>query len=264
MPKGESKALVTWRVPKADEAEVTALWITHGKFMRATHSFKTGAEPCLSEYYVVKGDEMGPDQKPTGNVLFIVNETYAKPEAIAKHWELGAKSGDAFPGMYDKFNALMPKYAAHVQMNAQVVTCLCDGEPPVTARVGDIGVHMTVPVAKGAEEAEMDALWATHEKWMRETHVLSTEDGDDAARPRLTHFTISKGAELSDPMDPAKGETGRVLYTMQETYVAASGVGSHMSLAGSQSWMADLQSKFLPKAIYVDIGATTVIATMQG
>lgn len=262
MTKGESKAMLAWRVPKAEEAEVTDLWLTHGKFMRATHSFKTGPEPVLTEYYVVKGDEMGPDKKPTGNVLFILNETYIKEEAIAQHWDLGAKSEEAFPGMYKKFNELMPKYAILVQMNAKVLTCISDGPKELTARVGDIGVHLTVPVDK-ADEAEFDALWAAHEKFMRDTHVLTTDAGDDAKNPRLTHFSISKGVEFTDPMDPSKGETGKIIYTMQETYVTPEGVGGHMGIAGTQPWMADLQAKYLPKATYVDIGSTKVIATMH-
>ena len=54
------------------------------------------------------------------------------------------------------------------------------------------------------KEAELDAFWKGHETWMRKTHTIGNVFADDDTKPRLMHYFISKGPEMTDPMDPSK------------------------------------------------------------
>ena len=49
--------------------------------------------------------------------------------------------------------------------------------------------------------AEGDRIFASHAKWMRNTH---SREGEKA----LLHYNVVKGPELSNPMDPSSKPTG--------------------------------------------------------
>jgi len=114
-----------------------------------------------------------------------------------------------------------------------------------------------------ADEAEVDAYWKSHEEWMKGSHVMGLE-GDDAVAPRLLEFYISKGEELNNPMDPASGKTGNLLYIMSETYAAAAGIGSHME-KGTKDWpgMAKLGEMGAKYNVFMEAGATSVFSCLS-
>ena len=57
---------------------------------------------------------------------------------------------------------------------------------------------MRVPSAK---ESEVDALFASHEALMHDTHVIGEAEADDIGHPRMLEYYVAKSTELSDPLD---------------------------------------------------------------
>ena len=80
-----------------------------------------------------------------------------------------------------------------------------------------------------AEVPEVEAILATsHEKWMRATHQGPTE-------PSPLVYTITKAAELKNPLDPSEGTTGHTMMALTEVYRGLEGSQAHMeSSAGWQ------------------------------
>ena len=74
--------------------------------------------------------------------------------------------------------------------------------------IGKPTIHLCWKVP-ASEEAEIDAFWLDHEKWMRSAHTFGKGD-----EPCLLKYYIAKGKELNNPMDPKSGETGNLLYIM--------------------------------------------------
>ena len=164
------------------------------------------------------------DSAPTGNLLYCVNEKYVDPAGLETHMALGQERWEYFPLLMESIS----KYGAFMTTNGVILTNFSDAADPCTARKGDVTINtgITVPASM---EREVDDLWAKHETFMRETHQFGAAPGDDLERPRITQFTIVKAKELRDPLDPAKGFTGNVQYSMQETYVTPEGVKGHFA-----------------------------------
>lgn len=70
-----------------------------------------------------------------------------------------------------------------------------------------------------ADEAEWDRIFASHGRWM----TGHPREGDAA----LLSYTISKGPELANPLDPASDPTGRLVYVLDEYYESPAGVPRH-------------------------------------
>ncbi len=49
-----------------------------------------------------------------------------------------------------------------------------------------------------------------HKTFMRNTHTYD-DCGDESKGPRLTHYSLCKGAEVKDPMAPQPEETGKTI-----------------------------------------------------
>ena len=81
------------------------------------------------------------------------------------------------------------------------------------------------------KEAEIDAFWKAHEKWMRETHTIGNVFPEGETKPRILHYYIAKGPQMIDPMEPEKGPSGKIVYQMSESYFAEEDIGRHMKLA---------------------------------
>jgi len=81
--------------------------------------------------------------------------------------------------------------------------------------------------------AEGDRIFASHAKFISQTHH---RDGEKA----LIEYNLSKGPELSNPLDPSSEPTGNILFTIAEVYESQSGIDDHWSQAGG-SW-SDLSS----------------------
>ena len=89
------------------------------------------------------------------------------------------------------------------------------------------GFTMRVP---DADAAAVDDLISSHAAWMKETHSLTAEEG----KLHTLEYYVSKAAELNDMMDPSKGTTGNVVYTVSEVHKDDEHLGKHAELG--QSW----------------------------
>ena len=85
--------------------------------------------------------------------------------------------------------------------------------------------------------AEGDRIFASHAKWMRNTH---SREGAKA----LLHYNVVKGPELSNPMDPSSKPTGNTSFVLTEVYETPAGVADLIS--GPSYCVAQLLDSLLP------------------
>lgn len=83
-------------------AEGDRLFASHAKWLGKTHH-KEGDLQLLS-YNVTKSPEysnpLDPSSKPTGNMIYTINEVYKNAEGLADHWKQA-------PATWEDFGALM-------------------------------------------------------------------------------------------------------------------------------------------------------------
>jgi hypothetical protein len=80
--------------------------------------------------------------------------------------------------------------------------------------------HLVIMLTVGAEDvAEGDRLFASHGQWMKG----HPRQGDVA----LLEYTISKGPELSNPLDPSSEPTGKTIFVLDEYYESPAGIARH-------------------------------------
>lgn len=115
-------------------------------------------------------------------------------------------------------------------------------------------IHVVWKVPE-SEEKTMDAFWKEHEEWMRASHTMG-ESGKD--EPRLLHFHIAKGPEMENPLDPQSKPTGKLVYVMSESYVAAAGIAKHMELGNKDKpeWFKKMLEYNEQYGCHMDIGST--------
>ena len=77
------------------------------------------------------------------------------------------------------------------------------------------------------EVAAGDACFQSHGKWM-EGH---SRQGDTA----LLDYSISKGPEPANPVDPDSAPTGETIFVLDEFYASPAGVVEHWRLA-RETW----------------------------
>ena len=185
-------------------------------------------------------------------------EVYAAPEGIGKHMEKGPIE---WPGMAD-LGPWHGKYGVFLEVGSQsIFTSLSDGATTDLTAIGQPSIHLVWRVPP-ADEAKIDAYWKSHEKFMRSAHTMGLS-GNDAVKPRLTSFSINKGKELNNPLDPSSGFSGNILYTMSETYAAPEGIGSHLAKAGAD-WpgMADLGPNQGKYGVFIEAGSCSVFTNL--
>jgi hypothetical protein len=95
--------------------------------------------------------------------------------------------------------------------------------------VSELGkTHIVIMFAVGAADvATGDRLFESHGKWM----TGHPREGDTALRS----YSISKGPELSNPLDPSSTPTGDTLFVLEESFESPAGVAEHWSQA-QQTW----------------------------
>ncbi|HYX78641.1 MAG TPA: hypothetical protein VE727_04700, partial [Solirubrobacterales bacterium] len=77
--------------------------------------------------------------------------------------------------------------------------------------------HLVVMFTVGPDDvAEGDRIFASHGEWMKG----HPREGDEA----LLDYTISKGPELSNPMDPTSEPTGKTVFVLDEYYESPAGI----------------------------------------
>jgi len=82
-----------------------------------------------------------------------------------------------------------------------------------------------------ADEGEWERLFASHGEWM----TGHPREGDTA----LLSYTITKGPERSNPMDPSSEPTGKTMYVLDEYYESPAGIDRHWE-DSMQNWAEDL------------------------
>jgi len=80
--------------------------------------------------------------------------------------------------------------------------------------------HLVIMFTVAAEDvAEGDRLFASHGEWMKG----HPREGDVA----LLDYSVSKGPELSNPLDPSSEPTGRTIFVLAECYESPAGIAKH-------------------------------------
>ena len=80
--------------------------------------------------------------------------------------------------------------------------------------------HLVIMWTVGPDDvAEGDRIFASHGEWMKG----HPREGDVA----LLEYTVSKGPELSNPLDPNSEPTGRTIFVLDEYYESPAGIARH-------------------------------------
>ena len=95
-------------------------------------------------------------------------------------------------------------------------------------------------IAPPDQVAEGDRIFKSHGSWMEATHYRSGEKA-------LLSYNVSKGPELSNPMDPSSAPTDNTCFVLSEIYESNAGVLDHFK-QGNENW-EDVQAfvKWLEK-----------------
>ena len=110
-------------------------------------------------------------------------------------------------------------------------------------------------IAPPDQVAEGDRIFQSHGPWMEATHHRT---GDKA----LLSYTVSKGPELSNPVDPNSAPTGNTCFVLTEIYETKAGVLDHFEQA-KESWRdAPAQLKWLEKCKFMFVAAAPVINSL--
>jgi hypothetical protein len=105
-------------------------------------------------------------------------------------------------------------------------------------------------VVDSGDEAEWDRIFASHAAWMQG----HPRQGEAA----LLSYSVSKGPELSNPLDPNSEPTGKTMYVLDEYYESPVGVARHWQ-DGMENWADDLGAVMKASA-----KATTVTTLHSG
>jgi len=75
----------------------------------------------------------------------------------------------------------------------------------------------------------------SHGSWLRETNRLAVEANPNYRMlGTLVDYYVTKAPEMNNPLDPAEGTTGSLIYTLNEVYTWPEGTDAHME--ASPSW----------------------------
>ncbi|MAA90307.1 MAG: hypothetical protein QF832_18960 [SAR324 cluster bacterium] len=80
---------------------------------------------------------------------------------------------------------------------------------------------------------------ADHADWMRTCHSIGP-----GKEVELVDYFVSKADEFINPANPEEGTTGKVLFTMSETYPNPEQMGNHMTQAMAWDGINDLMKLF--------------------
>jgi len=101
--------------------------------------------------------------------------------------------------------------------------------------------HLVIAFTVGPDDvAEGDRLFASHAEWMKG----HPREGDTA----LLDYTISKGAELSNPLDPSSEPTGNTTFVIDEYYESPAGVAAHWKASADWPEMSAAAADWFAKA----------------
>ena len=84
-------------------------------------------------------------------------------------------------------------------------------------------------IAPPDQAEEGDRLFRSHGSWMEATHHRS-------GAKALLSYNVSKGPELSNPMDLNSAPTGNTCFVLTEIYESKAGVADHFEQT-NESWV---------------------------
>lgn len=80
--------------------------------------------------------------------------------------------------------------------------------------------HLVIMFTVGPDDvAEGDRIFASHGEFMKG----HPREGDVA----LLDYSVSKGPELSNPMNPSSEPTGNTIFVVDEHYASPAGIANH-------------------------------------
>ena len=116
--------------------------------------------------------------------------------------------------------------------------------------------HLIIMFTVGPDDvAEGDRIFASHGDFMKG----HPREGDAA----LLSYSISKGPELSDPMDPSSEPTGNTIFVVDECYETAAGIARHWQDT-TENWpeMASAAPAWFAKATIVTLHNGTIVQAL--
>ena len=108
-------------------------------------------------------------------------------------------------------------------------------------------------VAPPDQVAEGDRIFRSHGPWMEATHHRS-------GAKALLSYNVSKGPELSNPMDLNSAPTGNTYFVLTEIYETEAGVADHFQQTTASwkdfpaivQWMEKCKATFVPAASIIN------------
>ena len=94
----------------------------------------------------------------------------------------------------------------------------------MSIKTGQRTFNFALKTAKNNVE-KVESLIKDHAGFMKKTHSF------DESKIQLIHYYVSKSEELNNITNPDEGTTGNMLYTINEVYAHADGIGQHMEAA---------------------------------
>ena len=116
--------------------------------------------------------------------------------------------------------------------------------------------HLVIMLTVGPDDvAEGDRIFASHGEFMKG----HPREGDVA----LLDYTVSKGPELSNPMDPNSEPTGNTIFVVDEYYESPAGIARHWQDA-TENWpeMSSAAPAWFAKATIVTLHNGTVVQAL--
>jgi hypothetical protein len=100
--------------------------------------------------------------------------------------------------------------------------------------------------------AEGDRIFKSHGSWMESTHHRTGEKA-------LLSYTVSKGEELSNPLDPNSTPTGNTCFVQSEIYESKAGLLDHFQQAANwkdfpaaREWIEKCKATFVTSSSIVN------------
>jgi hypothetical protein len=116
--------------------------------------------------------------------------------------------------------------------------------------------HLIIMFTVGPDDvAEGDRIFASHAEWMKG----HPREGDTA----LLSYSLSKGPELSHPMDAGSEPTGKTTFVIDEIYESPAGITRHWQ-DGMANWpeMTSAVPAWAAKASIVTLHNGTVVQSL--
>jgi hypothetical protein len=115
-------------------------------------------------------------------------------------------------------------------------------------------IQLTLIIIAPPDQAEEgDRLFRSHGSWMEATHHRS-------GAKALLSYNVSKGPELSNPMDLNSATTGNTCFVLTEIYESKAGVADHFEQTNESwvdfpamgKWMEKCKVTFVPAASIIN------------